>query len=339
MSDFITHLFGRNFKSDDSPESVHPRLPSLFEKPVMGQTEFNTPFFNQVKQTDDETGFSLIGKSIHRNPIAPRERGSAAADIQANENTSQIASIVPQFRRENSHSNTPYRTDQLSGSQQSKEGAPSQNGVLEQESPSRSIQSLLRGATENSSNTDQRVENKQGNAAMPNLQVSSLLGAKPDFKTARSETGFNNLPEENEFQPLPANQLDITRLSASFVANSSLLERLVTEKIALQGNKGMRVKNNRANNLPPKPSPLLAPADTSNLNIQWPQAAANSNRQPLDNNRIASNPSESTIQVTIGRIEIRATQAASSAIRRNQDKKPATMSLEEYLNKRNGGAG
>lgn len=161
---------------------------------------------------------------------------------------------------------------------------------------------------------------------MPNLPVSPPLGAKPDFKTARPETGFNNLPEKNEFQPLPGNQHDVTKLSSSFVADSALLERLVTEKIALQGNMAR------------KPSYLLAPADTSNLNVPWPQAAAN--KQPLDNNNgMASNPPEPTIQVTIGRIEIRATQSTPGSVRRNQDKRPATMSLEEYLNKRNGGAG
>lgn len=337
MSDFITHLFDRSFKPDASPESVCPRLPSLFENSLAGQTEFNTPFINHAQQTDDETGFSSMGKSIHRNPITPGERDIAAEGIQENGNTSPIAPIVPQFRRENSHSNTSYKTDQLSGSQQSTEGAPGQNDVLEQEFASLSVQSLLRGSTENSSNAAQRVENKQGDTAMSDLPTQLLFGAKPDFKTVRSETGLNNLLEKNEFQPLPGNQRGATRLSASLVADSALLERLVTEKIALQGNKESRVKNDSANSLAPKPSPLLAPADTSNLNIQWPQAAAN--RQPLDNNSgTVSDPSEPTIQVTIGRIEIRATQSTPDGVRKNQDKKPTTMSLEEYLNNRNGGA-
>lgn len=326
MSDFITHLFDRSFKSDDSPENVRPRLPSLFESSLAGQTEFNRPFFNQAEQTDDETGFSSIKKSIHRNSMAPRERNTAAADSQANGNTPPIAPTVPQFSRENSHSNTPFRMDRLSGSRQSTEKASSPNEELEQKFVSRAVPSLLRGSTDNSPNTAQRVENKPGNTMMPNLPVSPPLGVKPDFKTARPETGFNNLPEKNEFQPLPGNQHDVTKLSSRFVSDPALLERLITEKIALQGNTER------------KPSYLLAPADTSNLNIQWPQAAAN--KQPLGiNNGTASNPSEPTVQVTIGRIEIRATQSTSSSVRRNQDKKPTTMSLEEYLNKRNGGAG
>ncbi|WP_020565621.1 hypothetical protein [Methylosarcina fibrata] len=327
MSDFISHLFDRSFKSDDRPENVRPRLPSLFEKSSAGQTEFNTPFFNHVEQTNDETEFSPVGKSIDRHPMAPRERDTAAAGIQEIVNTSPtIAPVVSQFRKENGHSNTPFGTDQLSGSRKSTERMSSPNDALEQEFVFRSIPSLLQGSIENSSDTAQRLENKSGNTMMPNLPVSPPLGEKQDYKTARSETGFNNLPEKNEFQPLPGNQHDVTKLSSSFVADSALLERLVTEKIALQGNTAR------------KPSYLLAPADTSNLNVPWPQAAAN--KQPLDNNNgMASNPPEPTIQVTIGRIEIRATQSTPGSVRRNQDKRPATMSLEEYLNKRNGGAG
>jgi hypothetical protein len=329
MSDFITHLFDRSFKSDASLESVRPRLPTLFEKSLVNQTEFNTPFLNQAKQTDDETGLSPIGKSIHRNPIIPRERDIAAADVQANGNLSPIAPIVPQFKRVNSHSNTPYGTDQLPSSQQSTERAPSQNDAIERAFVSRSVQSLLQESTENSSNTVQRVENKQRNATMPDVPVLPLFGTKPDFKTARSEAGLNNLLKNNEFQPLAGNQGNSTKLSASFVADSALLEQLITEKIALQGNRESLVKNDSANN--------LAPADVSNLNIQWPQAVAN--RQPLENNnRMVLNPPEPTIQVTIGRIEIRANQSTPSGVPRNQDKKPTTMSLEEYLNKRDGGA-
>jgi hypothetical protein len=338
MSDFITHLFDRSFKSDASPESVRPRLPSLFEKSSAGQTEFNTPFFNHAEQTNDETGFSSIKKSIHRNSMALRKRNTAAADSQENGNSPPMEPIVSQFRKENSHSNTSFRTGQLSGSRQSTEEAPGRHSAPEQEFVSRSVPSSLRGSTDNSLDTAQRVENKPGNIMMPNVPVSPPLGAKSDFKTVRSETGFNNLPEKNEFQPSPANPRDVTGLSASLVAGSALLERLVTEKIALQANKESPVRNDSANDPAPKPSPLLAPADTSNLNIPWPQAAAN--KQPLDNNNgMVSNPPEPTIQVTIGRIEIRATQSTPGSVRRNQDKKPATMSLEEYLNKRNGGAG
>jgi len=91
-------------------------------------------------------------------------------------------------------------------------------------------------------------------------------------------------------------------------------------------------KDKTASLLPKRTPSLRLAADSTELKL--PRLSA----EIFDHQReTAAEPAEPVINVTIGRIEIRATPGSSAPARKSHTHKPSTMSLDDYLNKRNGG--
>jgi hypothetical protein len=164
--------------------------------------------------------------------------------------------------------------------------------------------------------------------------IPTTTGPEPAHKFADPELFQNKSPVQNVPQLQPAEVRPKTMQSASLVADMSVFERMVMDKISLHTETHANI-GGRLGNAGSKQKEIL-PLVESQFSVKRP------NLQPdIHNmeNKTASSRDEPapTIQVTIGRIEIRATPP-SSAARKNTEKKPSAMSLEEYLNKRNGGA-
>ncbi|MDV7390896.1 hypothetical protein RZS08_06075 [Arthrospira platensis SPKY1] len=88
---------------------------------------------------------------------------------------------------------------------------------------------------------------------------------------------------------------------------------------------------------PPKPDKRqVAPPPTIRERILPPTAATSPERERATNGRYASEPPPPTIQVHIGRIEVRATPPPQPVAKSRPT--PALTSLDDYLRQRNGGS-
>jgi hypothetical protein len=177
--------------------------------------------------------------------------------------------------------------------------------------------------------TDLSVSERPPEIISTNPRIKSSIpvttGSQPDHKTTEPDV----FPNKRSAQKVPQLQ------PVNLVADTSIFERMAMEKFSLHSPEVQAGINCKTSNALPKQKDSL-PLPGQQFSGKWPslQLAIHG----LENHTASSgNEPEPTIQVTIGRIEIRATPAPQ-AVRKNTDKKPSTMSLEEYLDKRNGGA-
>lgn len=144
------------------------------------------------------------------------------------------------------------------------------------------------------------------------------------------ERRMQSAEAENEIDPLAAGKPGSAEKMANRVSDQPVLKHVMIPSI---GQQNLSDKDKTAS-LVPKRTPSLQPAANSAA-FKLPRLSA----EIFDHQReTVAEPAEPVINVTIGRIEIRATPGSPAPVRKSHVHKSPTMSLDDYLNKRNGGA-
>jgi hypothetical protein len=137
--------------------------------------------------------------------------------------------------------------------------------------------------------------------------------AQIETEQIRSFVPLVNNDENLKEKKAPSNSVHISTTGAAILANTESFE---------------------TKPLPERRSDLMPRADFSSTpRREIFKPFAENTEHAMERSDEATTP---TIQVTIGRIEVRATVAAATPARKTPAKSP-TMSLDEYLKQRNGG--
>jgi len=158
-----------------------------------------------------------------------------------------------------------------------------------------------------------------GNQFLENRRSFSLF---PEQRMQSAEAG-------NEIDLLAADKPGSAEKMANRVYDQPVLKHGMIPSI---GQQNLSDKDKTASLIPKWIPSLRLAADSTELKL--PRLSA----EIFDHQReTAAEPAEPVINVTIGRIEIRATPRSSAPARKSHVHKSPAMSLDDYLNKRNGG--
>lgn len=340
MSDFLKSLFARSFGLEEGLETVRPRLPSLFEPP---QTRSLSSDIQTLEESGEAQNSGIENRALNPaeiNPLEPDWRRSGNRDPGLKE-ARPITLSVPQHSDGDENSKSNSAADGLSHSRHAAPLAKNQphlNGsVLSPETEdiiSFSKQEPLR-RDEVQLNIRQVAENKSIISTVHRPPVATHLSLGPDFKPATPEVTPIDQRAKNALQISQEAEQSSVLQPAALVADMSVLKQLVKDQVSLH-TKEDPIRGDNKISTAPNQSVILPQADSPKFNSIG--LGLKPVTHPFENKSVNSGKElEPTIQVTIGRIEIRATPPSSPA-RKNTEKKASTMSLEEYLNKRNGGA-
>jgi hypothetical protein len=349
MSDFIGTLFSRSFKPDTDLEVLQPLLPSMFEPPLAGKTSIATSFdgiAGKLKQDEPE----FVQKTEHIESLSIKPQNHHDLDTKVSKsNVHDFGHLQP---------NKPHQDNtEGKGSQKNIEfGSPPimplfqtipDNHVHksghEKNKPSvKKKQSLseLQSVNDQEIPSQAQIVSKTQNLqrAIPNISENRELNDIAEINSTRYEPFLAEDKKINTLQQLPTKKFKESESSGQMTVNSVTLDRIVRDKMNLYANQDNLNSKKSSNDSPPlTQTPLLAPIDLLKLNLQRPHIF---DHKQFSENKLAKEMDtlEPVINVTIGRIEIRATAVTPNLSRKSEVKKSTAMSLEEYLNKRNGGA-
>ncbi|MGZ4991973.1 MAG: hypothetical protein ACXV8S_14550, partial [Methylobacter sp.] len=323
MSDFLKSLSARSFGFADGSGNVRPRLPSLYE----------TPQGSLGKQSNQVLKASIA--SPEADTLQNEVTSHSDQNLQVTENSKTRPKTAQAVSAWSSNDfgekpDTVSASDRLTNSAQMILPAKKQNfraepgmafGVNNENKPS--------PVTPNEENSLSKKLTDGKSAGTFTLETTKA-GIEADNKAVFSS---HHLDEDVSNAHLNAEQ-PMKKQPSKLMTDASVLERMGMEKTALHA-KAHPDTGGSSGKAPAEKKENWLLADLSQFHAKW-SAVKPVLREPA--NRIASSGYDPapTIQVTIGRIEIRATQPAK-ATSKNVDKKPSSMSLEEYLAKRNGG--
>lgn len=344
MSGFIDHLFSRSFVLDSSSQNVRPRLPSLFETPITDRSEFGMPFARETGQPDDQTEPQRTPSRIAAPELDPilTKVGGQNDDFQPSLKVLQIGEREDHTQRIHHHD----RATIVSRPRSSEQNHDSSMGGKEfshlsplfkaADNPDRRVNApVTRIGYSTDLPTDDRNRRVDTLADFSDSPAIAPFAVKPDVKTLQLNPNLGPFAKKDGFEPKVADGPEIIKDLADMRVDPAVLERIVADKIALHVSREDFIHRKGENTSIPSRTPLMVPADLSKLGIQWPSTAEN--HSPTNDLKTVTEPAEPVINVTIGRIEIRATPGSSAPVRKSHTHKPSTMSLDDYLNKRNGG--
>jgi hypothetical protein len=327
MSDFLKSLSARSFGLADGAGNVRPRLPSLYETP-QGSLDKQS---NQVLKASIASPEALETGSLQNELISH----SSERNFQVTENSktrSKTARSVPAWTSNNfdEKPNTDFNSDRLPASPQTILQAKKRDFLAEPE--------MVSGVDNGNRplpvtpNEDYPISKKLTDDKSAGTFTLDLTKAGIE---ADNKAVFSGRHVDKDVSNIHLNTGQaVKKQPSALMADTSVLERMAMEKIALRA-KAHPDTDDSSGKAPVEKKENWLLADLSQFHAKW-SAVKPVLREP--ENRISSSGYDPapTIQVTIGRIEIRATQPAK-ATSKNADKKPSSMSLEEYLAKRNGG--
>lgn len=335
MSDFLKSLSARSFGLEDRLESVRPRLPSLFE---MSRASWGMPQNQPVTATPEAT--PMQNESVTNSLKSHlRAAGHPAVHPGESEPVIPLVNLSEGFdAKSNAHSSPdpspPPWQEASPAIRQGRFAWPEAASRTHQEPASSPIQPI--GLDADLSVSGRLPEKKSVSNPGFKSSISAMAGPEQGHKATYPEVFPYKRPAQGVPQLQPVEVRSMTMQPGSLVADTSMLERMVMEKISLHAEKHPGI-GDRSSKAPSKQKDILPLPDSLRFSIEWP--SVKSATYGLENQSASTGDETApTIQVTIGRIEIRATPPTSS-VRKNTDKKPSTMSLEEYLNKRNGNGG
>ncbi|GJD15063.1 hypothetical protein RIVM261_000190 [Rivularia sp. IAM M-261] len=300
MSNYLSNIVARN---NNQLEMVQPRLPSLYESSLLTRNSIITTEF------DREIDINYIsGENIQESPRLSRNP-------------------IPEIH----HSEEYPPWQQIPYSPQSP--SPDQETHMERE---------------------------------PQRQTEYIFTRHQDEPSTNLDSGFSYQPQAfSQVNPIVENQqnLVINNTSNYFQAveshNLKLTEPTVIQQLITKETFTKEIFASKDTALTPEIQPLSQQPATQLVEqviLPLRETAPNNTEKPLIQEKISQtlitpkvsvvkelqpipNKSETapTIQVTIGRIEVRATTPATVSPSTKPKEKPAVMSLEEYLSQRGGG--
>lgn len=327
MSDFLKSLSARSFGFADGAGNVRPRSPSLYETPQgsLGKQS------NQVLKASIASPETLETDSLqNKSRPHPLEPNLQAADNSKTRPKTAQAVSAWSSNDFGEKPDTVSASDRLTNSLQMVLPAKKQNFRAE---PGMAF----RVNNENkpspvTSNEEKSISKKltEGKSAGTFTLDTTKAGIEADNKAVFSS---QHLDEDVSNAHLNAEQ-PMKKQPSKLMTDASVLERMATEKTALLAKMHPGI-GDLSGKAPAEKKENLPLADLAQFHIKRLGIKPLMRDQENKNAGFEHNPVP-TIQVTIGRIEIRATQTAK-ATSKSADKKPSSMSLEEYLAKRNGG--
>jgi hypothetical protein len=328
MSDFVENLLSRNFTRSHSPEGIRPRLPSLFETPAAGRSAFGTSFAGETAQPDDQTDLAPESYRTAAGVMAPEVR-PVFNEIGGQSNGSRPSLEVFQRGERDEPDQQTRRHDSGMKATQPRDDEQNRDASIDRKWSSHLMSPLFKAED---ADRNRRVNAQADFADSPAI---TPFAVKPDGKTPWPEPSLSPTERKKDFEQKAASRTEIIKDLAGLTVDPTVLERIVTDKMALHARQEPFSTHKGTSLSAPTQAPLLAPIDTAKLGVQWPSGAKS---HLFSNQReTLAEPSEPVINVTIGRIEIRATQAAPINGRKSQTPKASTMSLDDYLKQRNGG--
>jgi len=318
MSDFLTNLVTR---SVGAAPVIQPRLPSLFEpaKPYMGSFAEASP---RVEEVVREAGLETAVENADRLSVLPREGQAPVTKSGAERSASQdllLPTAQPVRADESSRGRAARKPDGIPS--QSKSAIPRENAPDVQPAPAQvppDKKNALSPRSSEAANYDRRtapvpaVSAQERNAAIGDLFAPAVLPKStaevPGQSAVQHSATGSEVPKSASRNLTPA-KVDVPRefhQTAESHAQSPLVEPARSQDIA------------------PRTPAAIAPASAPSFEFA---------RHVPPAPRVS--PPEQTIQVTIGRIEVRAVSQAATPKQRAAS---PVMSLNDYLQSRRGGA-
>jgi hypothetical protein len=339
MTDFLKSLSARSFGFEEGLDIVQPRLPSLFEHSQTNPAALEPWVFKESREPQNSSKEQSLTDITEFN-VASSLRSFESAENRLNESPS-FKAVEPNAYDYKINLHADSSPDRVSLSQNQLLRVKNRESDFTGSMTPQAIEEIIPVSKLGigSHNKDQIIagdfsESKPVNHSVLRSPVSSQSESELDSRSPKSTALSNNQALQSNNEPQHGHKQLLTAQPPNLVADASVLDQLIRDKIALHA-KANPVEGGSAVNLPTRPTTILPRVDASKFGESWPNL--NSNTQSLQIKTVNSGGEiEPTIQVTIGRIEIRAAQT-SSTVRKNPAKNPSTMSLEEYLKKRNGG--
>lgn len=317
MNDYFNSLFTRSFSLDNNTQTVRPRLPSMFENQSIDHLTIGT-FSNETQQDQDNDELNFMAKRRSFTPHSIETRVDSN-DEDGGYQDQTAPHGIPEHSEVNAQSKKPNPTNPLTRIRQST------TRDLNQE------QSVVYKPN------SQNVETNHSSFPLPDGIQPTQTASRQGIKLATSSNRLDKSESNQEIQRPQATKQVPVLSPTNLIVDSALLDRLVTEKMVLSDNKKYTaIRDKDVTKTSQQPS-VFIPQDISKLNIQWPQTAGKTQSLNLKKETV-SEQAEPIINVTIGRVEIRATQTLANSEYKSQTPKSSNLSLEEFLNKRNGNA-
>jgi hypothetical protein len=320
MSDFLSNLVTRSL---EAAPVIQPRLPSLFEpaKPYIGSFDEASPAGDEVvREAGVESAFKNVdGPSIPREGQAPVTKAQALGSVSPESPLPVARTFHAEESKRGPAGKRQSDVSPQATSETPRQSAPAVRPHAVQTPPDKKPMRLPMPTYEASSDVHPppvpSVSAPKRNAAISDLVAPAVLPKSaafvPDQSTAEQSAARREIPERGTRNSAPP-KIDTPR------------EFHVTAKSHVQ-------------------SPLVEPAQSRNEDSapRVPAAIAPASAPHFDFARHIPpapqvSPPEPIIQVTIGRIEVRAVSSQAAAPKQ----RPASpvMSLDDYLRSRRGGA-
>ncbi|OKH52970.1 hypothetical protein NIES2101_12860 [Calothrix sp. HK-06] len=299
MSNYLSNIVARN---NNQLETVQPRLPSLYESSMLTRDSIITTEFDREIDIN-----YLSGENTQESPILSRNS-------------------IPEIH----HSEEYLPWQQIPNSSQSP--SPEKETHMEREPQRQTEYIFTRHNDESSTNLD------LGFAYQPQAfsQVNPTVESQQNLV-------INNT--SNYFQAVESHNLKLTEPTViqQLITKETFTKEIVASKDTALTPEIQPLSQQPATQLVEQvilPMRETTPSNTEKSLIQekisqtliTPKVSVVKELQPIPNKSEAA----PTIQVTIGRIEVRATTPATVSPSTKPKEKPAVMSLEEYLSQRGG---
>lgn len=300
MSNYLSNIVARN---NNQLETVQPRLPSLYESSMLTRNSIITTGF------DREIDINYLSEENIQE--SPRLSKNSISEIHHSEE-------YPPWQQ------IPYSPQSPS---------PEKETHLEREPQRQTEYIFTRHKDESSTNVDSGFS----------YQPQAFSQANPTVENQQNLV-INNI--NNYLQAVESHNLKLTEPTViqQLITKETFTKEIVASKDTALTPEIQPLSQQPATQLVEQvifPMRETAPNNTEKSLIQekisqtliTPEVSVVKELQPIPN----KSETAPTIQVTIGRIEVRATTPTTVSPSTKPKEKPAVMSLEEYLNQRGGG--
>ncbi|MGY6275044.1 hypothetical protein [Methylomonas sp. MgM2] len=348
MNDYLQTLFARSFRSDEMIGNVQPRLPSLFERTANTFQGRDFPFQTTVDTVKEpETRQTSVGDDVNSFvSIVPESEKIERIETQSEtryQSNHRTSGYTPTINPEPQASMNTAPHDSMRSVGNTLAFRPDQTEAVpisvSQGETSETFQNRLSDkqfdkiTAPTAHETVRSIEKEIVRINIDESLTSNTSKTAPLVKPLVPELSANRQSPLNVIHKAEVNEFWIT---PPLGENSEVLAVTprMPEKLAQQANP------RPMNESPADPKPVIQSNTLLPINVIHPLSSLSNpklrdvGKQLKENN--TREQQQPTINVTIGRIEIRATPAVSSQPKKNH-RKSSTMSLDEYLNKRSGG--
>ena len=314
MRDYLTHLIVRGL---GRTEVICPRPIGLFETPP-SSSKLAPKYHSNPETMEEEQAYSVTPEAPSVILSSPRTNGPPRLSATG----AQGDFKVHQHQGDNSSTNSRWLSKQPTGQQLTPAGSivpqspevktePPQLGPAESESPS---------PTARQTGTNAKEQRPRPSAIYP-------------AKSESSEIAIQNTPQESVPDELISPPRIIRRMANTIsLQNSGTQQNEAKFEMAIKPDISERPNHLKASHAPTFPFPEPRPIHSATIEPALTRLYGGPHMELT--NKVSAEP---VINITIGRIEVRATQFEAQKQPRRQRKPSGVMSLDTYLQQRTHG--